>query len=387
MPVKFLNAHDPKAVRKRQAMLDKIDRWWEAFQARTPDLLAFFQRRKEWDLPGWMEETLQGINKHLMWEFGADKGGGHRLVITPESRKHLRPLVDTILERAPAVAGWRFYPYRQPESLEDAAGTVEARTGADLEGVQVSARVGDFHRVNLLFHSPSYSSEEDEQGLHAAFVAAESLLGEEVLDRWTGVIELTTSARGKRFLPLDRLKDTVDALINSIRDQLPDRPYHELPDPEKGALFKRAPEGADDYPDKTDLFVGVSMFPDLWTDIHNDPAFDSRRYSRWGEKFCYLKIDGSEGLDEEKFADRSEIEDALNHALKADKVGCVIGGGTGLRYSYVDLALTDVVRGNEVIRHVLREGNIPRRTWLLFFDCEWKREWIGVWDETPAPPR
>src|SRR5262249_12930139 len=154
MPVKFLNPNDPKAVRKQQALHQKIDRWWEAFRARTPDLVDLFTRRKQWDLPGWMEENLQGINKHLMWEFGADKNGGHRLVITPEAEKHLRPLVDTILERAPSVAGWTFYPYRQPETLEDAEATVEARTGGDLTGVQVFARIGEFNRVNLLFQSP-----------------------------------------------------------------------------------------------------------------------------------------------------------------------------------------------------------------------------------------
>jgi hypothetical protein len=49
--------------------------------------------------------------------------------------------------------------------------------------------------------------------------------------------------------------------------------------------------------------------------------------------------------------------------------------------------LTEVERGSEVIRDVLREGNIPRRTWLLFYDCEWQREWIGMWDDTPPPPR
>ncbi len=50
-----------------------------------------------------------------------------------------------------------------------------------------------------------------------------------------------------------------------------------------------------------------------------------------------------------KFADKSEIEDALDAVLRPQKFGCHIGGGTGLRYSYIDLALTDVNRGVDAI--------------------------------------
>ena len=94
---------------------DRIDAWWAAFQAKAADLDALFSRQAEWDLPGWMQENLQPIHPHLMWEFGpAVEGPGHRLVITPESRRHLRPLVAEMLRRAPPLDGWEFYAYRLP---------------------------------------------------------------------------------------------------------------------------------------------------------------------------------------------------------------------------------------------------------------------------------
>jgi len=56
-----------------------------------------------------------------MWEYGpAVRTKGHRLVITPESRKDFRQLVRTILDRAPDLPGWEFYPYRLAEDLEQA---------------------------------------------------------------------------------------------------------------------------------------------------------------------------------------------------------------------------------------------------------------------------
>ena len=68
------------------------------------------------------------------------------------------------------------------------------------------------------------------------------------------------------------------------------------------------------------------------------------------------------------------------------KLGCHVGGGTGRCYSYIDLALTDVRRGTEVVRQVLRDGNIPRRTWIQFFDDVWAHEWIGIYEDSPPPP-
>jgi len=34
----------------------------------------------------------------------------------------------------------------------------------------------------------------------------------------------------------------------------------------------------------------------------------------------------------------------------------------------------------------LRDGKIPRRTWILYFDTSLEDEWEGIWDDTPPPP-
>jgi hypothetical protein len=68
-------------------------------------------------------------------------------------------------------------------------------------------------------------------------------------------------------------------------------------------------------------------------------------------------------------------------------LGVVIGGGTGIRHSYVDLALTDVERGVAATRAALRKGGLPKRSWILFFDDALAAEWIGIHDDTPPPPR
>lgn len=398
---RFANLKDPREAKQYQSVNAKIDAWWKEFAAKTDDLRALFKQQADWDLAEWMQNHLQSIHPHLMWEYGrAVRGEGYRLAITPESRHFLRPLTCTILERAPQLDDWEFYSHRVPEDVENAKLTVEARVDEyDISDFQVQVRQGDQHRVDLCYLSPRISSEEDERARHAAFVATETLLGEECLDRWIGAIEIgplpksggLRSLLGKAaapagVLPLERMQETVTALIGSIREQLPDRPHFEWVNDAEWTLWELSPEESDDYLEQTDLYVARSPSPAMWTAAHSSGLFFSERFSRCGETFCYLKLDGSDGLEESKFGGKDEIEEALDAVLVSQKLGCPIGGGTGRRYSYVDLALVDVDRGIEAVRKRMQEGNVPKRSWIQFFDVDLAAEWVGIYDDSPPPP-
>ena len=75
--------------------------------------------------------------------------------------------------------------------------------------------------------------------------------------------------------------------------------------------------------------------------------------------FCYLKLDASDLPSSEIVEFRSKFEDALNPALLDANAGGCIGGGSGLRYAYIDLALTDIKRAAPIIRKVLAEHQAP----------------------------
>ena len=369
-------------------MSDPISAWWTAFKAQAPRIDALFKRREEWDLPAWMHEHLGAIDPNLMWEFGpAVRGPGHRLVITPESRRDLRPLARRVLAAAPGVPGWEFYEYRLAEAFEQALLTVQGRTGGDLRDVRIQAGAGRFNRVDLVFISPRFSP-GDQNAFHTAFVATESLLGEEVLDRWIGAIEVSSvpETDGPEPVPVRELQAVVDSVIAGIHDSLPERPWCIADLEENWSSFQLEPTPAGDYPEQSDLFVGITLLPEMWINALSGVPFDSQRYSRCGEQFCYLKIDGRDGLERSSFKDRSEVEDALNERLRPSGLGSVVGGGTGLQYSYIELALNSVDEAWQALRSTLQDGGLPRRTWLLFHDEEQRREWRGLYDETPAAP-
>lgn len=370
-------------------ILRKIEQWWSEFRRNTDRLDALFRQAEQWDLPGWMDQHLQGIDPRLMWEFGpAINGDGHRLIITPESDSELRPLANEIVSRAPRLDHWEFYTWRLPESFEQAVRTVEGRVELSIEDVTVSVSVGEHNRIDLTWRWDRIPQDED-QAFNAAFVATETLLGEEALDRWVGLIQLTDSSKpprnGQRFLPPDRLKPTFDALVDTIRSQLPPEPYASFVDDSQWAVLKLEPEEAHDYPDRYDLLTSVTCNPELISATFAGAPFHSERYSRCGETFCYVKIDGSD-ISEMGFQDREDMEEAARNALEAQDLGGLTGGGTGLRYSYIELALTDVDRGIAAVRRAMQEGNVPHRSWILFHDADYGAEWVGIYDDSPTPP-
>jgi hypothetical protein len=296
-------------------MSDAIARWWDAFRKEATRIDAHFRMGDEFDVPEWMHEYLGAIHPDLMWEFGpAIRTEGHRLVITPESRRELRPLVREILSRAPSLSGWEFYEYRLAEEFEQAAATVKGRTGGDLDGLRFRAQPGTYNCIDLSFDVSSLDEGKDHR-LEVAFVAAECLLGEEFLDRWIGVIDVgADSAAEVPRLDISELRDNVDQLISQIQANLADTPWHTV-DLESGArwsVLEFKPEEAEDYPEQRDLVVGVTVIPAMWQNAYSETSFDSARFSKCGERFCYLKIDGTFGLEMTPYADRGEIEDAIN---------------------------------------------------------------------------
>jgi hypothetical protein len=380
---RFPDPTDRREERERQTVLARVDAWWAEFRTKTADLDALFHGKKKWDLPEWMHRHLGSVSERLMWEFGpAD--GGHRLVITPEGAKYLRPLADVVLAGAPRLMGWTFLPARPPEGVEMMEQTVEAKTGEPLGATEVVASRGEANGVDLAF---VLARPGDEEGNAArCFYAAESLVGEELLDKWVGAIEPVARAPKGHRVPPERLHETVEAVVAATRDQMPAEPMWQRVIADEVTSFQLEPERADEYPGRADLIVASSRLPEPWLHFHHGRIFYSERFSRCGEIFCYLKLDASGWPSKERVERRARIEDPLDEALTAAGVGTVIGGGSGIMYSYIDLLLGDVERALPVIRSVGRRLKAPLRSWLLFWDSEWRDEWLPVWDEAPPPP-
>jgi hypothetical protein len=82
---------------------------------------------------------------------------------------------------------------------------------------------------------------------------------------------------------------------------------------------------------------------------------------------------------------RTAFEDNLDRALRAAKLGAVVGNGIGVLHSYVDVALGDAEAAVPTLRKVAKSSGLDKRSWLLFCDGEWRDEWVGLFDDAPEP--
>lgn len=382
----YIDDHDKEEDASRAAVLSRIERWWTAFADNAGELKLHFESDSDFDVPAFMREYLESIDQRIGWEFGpALDGDGDRLVITPEDNLRLRPLCDAIIARAPDVEGWEFYHGRVAETPEFARASVEGETGAELGRCRVQTHVDEMNRVALRFYLPD--CDDIELGGVQASIASESLMGEEAFARWVGRVDMVERESGDAWAPLDALKRHVFAEVATIDGTLPDTALVSNPDALKWSLWRLSPPKQSEYPRQQDLIMGSSALDKMSACAQLGLNFDSRRYSKVGETFCFLKFDGEGRKVGPRMKERKEIEKRVNRALTESKLGCVVGTGTGKQYSYLDLALVKVDDAIPLIREQMQQGGVANRSWLLFHDAHLGDEWIGVYDDTPPPPR
>lgn len=382
----YPDSDDREENAARSAVVSRIERWWEAFAEHAAEIKRAFADDSDFDIPEFMRGSIERIDQRLGWEFGpAVDGDGDRLVITPEHNLALRPLADAIIRMAPELEGWEFHHSRPAEPPNVARAAVEAETENELGRCSVQTSIDEMNRVGLKFVLPD-AFDRELAALQGA-IAAEALLGEEMFARWTGRIEVIGDEEGSGWAPLDELRKSVFARVSEIDATLRDTPLVRNVDRLQWNLWRLSPPQKDEYPRQQDLIMGSSALESMSACAQLGQGFDSRRYSRVGETFCFLKFDGEGRKIAARMDERKVVETAINEALIGDGLGVVVGTGTGKKYSYLDLALTDVEKSIPVIREKMRAAKVANRSWLLFHDAHLSDEWVGIYSDTPPPPR
>ncbi|MDP3236029.1 MAG: hypothetical protein Q8N26_24795 [Myxococcales bacterium] len=373
----------------RAAVDARIDAWWAALSSRRAELDAFLRGEGRFDLPSFVSEQLSAIDSELCWELAP--ASKPRLVISCEAERQLQPLVRRVVSRAPAELGLELFDHRPAEPLEAALFKARGQTGIDGAGWTVELSEQPYGLLDLCWRS----SRTDEKAQHAAFVMTQTLLGEKTLPDWVAqvtvdappsILSKLLGAGRTAALSATSLPGRVEALKRSWLDRQADQPLlvsSRVGRDANWSLVRLEPQPASDFPGQKDLQSARTANVDFFKATRSGAPFASSRFSRFGETFLYVKTDG---FGDDGFSNTLAMEEALDQALADGHLGRAIGAGTGTRYSYVDLVVSDPARALERIVPVLREGKLPRRAWLLFFDDTLAAEWVGVWPETPPPP-
>jgi hypothetical protein len=364
---KFLD--DSKSANKkyREDMMLLINSWWAHFQNKRKAIESFLDGRAQLDIEDFMTDYLQSIDENFMWEYGTEPDGRYQLVITPETERHLRPLVETIIESAPKLSNWSFYAYRQPHGLVDTAELVKDHTGVLLDAIKFAADADEDNLINIIY---KYEGAKGAEALgDAVFMATEYLLGEEILDRWVGDMDFSDEAtKGASLKPISELPNTIASLIEKIKKSMPDKPLATMRGSLKPQEITVEPEDELDETERFDMVAASTLVPKVWQAAHSGSAFDSCRFSKHNEKFCYLKLEGITTA-----AKLTELEGKINEVLAKESLGCTIGSARGQRNGYIDLCLTDPAKAIAALK------SVPQTECRLkFFDADWANESISL---------
>jgi hypothetical protein len=313
------------------------------------------------------------------------------------------PLVAEIIGKAPRSDRFTAVRYRPALPVDVALADVRARGPMDLAGARVRIGFSRGHLLEIVVFSHAVSSAADESALDAANMLVPRIVGEQVFDEWVGSIDVAPLARGGSLrvvndaapgpdaaLPLTELRASVEAAVRGVDAELPEAPYHTFCERAEWTLLEMTPTlvvAGEDYAAQDDLAFLSTMLPECMKSFLQGAPFSSRRFSRWNERFAYVKIDVDEKSIEERHALRIELEDRLNALLVPGRAGCVVGAGLGLRYLYLELALERFDDGVRLVQKKLANLGVGPRAWILFCDTSLRDEWIGIGDDTLPPPR
>lgn len=392
--------------RRKEQKQEQIERFWQRFVQEEKNLARAARIGNDTYLSSWLGEHLLSLSDDILWEIEnfsaavnmrkAPLNESHtKLVITTGGRARSRLLVNHIVASAPNLPRWQFAAYKEPNQFGQYQ---DSRLKGDWSEAEVVIEVTDTNALDLTILSERFQKDGAKEDLALAMVLAESLLGEEILDKWINIV--LPKSRQQRKSPLQavrlgieqrqtvNIKDLFQAVgesINRIEEALPPQPLWRY-DCRKRKLERLGKNPADWQADQ-----GVDV--NFWTltnmpKLSKAPAqrynFYSTAFSRHNELFCYLKIKGAEELreDEER---RLALAQAVDTGLHESESGCLTGSGMTAECVHLELMVHDLKGAVVVLRRMAAQMGLPPTSWLLFHDRDYQDEWLGLRPDSPLP--
>lgn len=381
-----------------------------AFLALERNIGAFWRQfQKVCHLPpaGWLPDVrraLKDMNPALGFEIDvapsderAPVGQGEHAqqkfaYVTSLDGPAYKPLAQAIVDKAPAVWPWVIATEREPLEFERALHRLFADTRFDLKAARARVGVGRGHGIEVVIGHHLFHSTQDDTGGQVAEQLVTTLLGDDVFDKWVTSVEVVAAPRPNPLrlvgqeasgLPLGivEVQAAVANAIARISDSLPEAPLHEFCDRADWVLFEmdelRAGEDVAGLP-LPDLQMATTMCPEMLKSYLTGIPFSSRRFSRHGERFVYLKLSDDGSPEAQRLEQRMVLEESLDYALVPGRLGCVVGAGVGSMHMCIFLALHNVKAGLAALNRCLLSQQVRFSARLHFCDDEWAMEWVEI---------
>jgi hypothetical protein len=307
-----------------------------------------------------------------MWEFYSGIKKKHRLVITSEGQRDLELLIRKILADAPELEEWEFYGYRLSENINNVSNIIKEIRGwdeiTDINTIKFEISRNNLNRLDIVYYLPSIKNTENISAY--MFLLTTLVLGEEVVDKWIGYIDIKIadkkSSANKDHANISTLNLKVNEEIKNIKNNLPTIPYF-LASFNSWTVAKFNPKKQNEYLHREDIESYTLFSKEMLEAFLERNFFDSERFSRQNEIFVYLKFNKKAGNTTSQ--DLKSLSDTLDNHLRKINLGCVVGIATGLKYLYIDLVLINKVTSIQEIQKIICSYNINNNFKLLFHDA------------------
>jgi hypothetical protein len=374
---------------QEEKYLKRVDAFWKAFQENAALIIPAFHRKNDFKPHQFLDRILRKVHPDLDYYFIPRSMRSMDLVISISSRVDLYPLVDLMWKKCRTIGrSWGFCFQRPRYDYELIKLLVEVRSKGNLDEYMFSGSLDHLNRINILFiHKDATTVENKCKAIDVLSEGISFLIGERTQRVWVGSLDIISQIPGdEKVYPIRALPQFIDEKVEEARKRLPKEPYGIIDGMGEWVGIDFDPPEECDYTGRSDMVTMCTMLPQVIESYHNDYSFYSERFSNFNETFCYLKMERWRQNDEmENEEYKIKLIDELNMGLRKNKMGMVIGAGTGLKYAYIDFVISNIPRGGRIIQSKLRKFKITKNAWIMFFDSSMEANWINVYDDTPPP--
>ncbi|MGH9530768.1 MAG: hypothetical protein ACRD2Q_00135 [Terriglobales bacterium] len=187
-----------------------IQEFWSWFRKRAPRLAEMYEANMLEELGEEVNRRLDTISGDLPWEVGPGRRKKYSLTLSPEGNPQLSILIQQMLDEAPNIHDWELYSSRQPRPPSRAIQLPER--GLDFPTDQwrfIPEEDLATNRVHLKILDRRLASEDREAALKAVSIFLDQFLGEEMVERWIGMITVAKSSARRKSHPISELLDYI----------------------------------------------------------------------------------------------------------------------------------------------------------------------------------
>lgn len=318
----------------------RIEEFWKKFQVKELELYQMIQSQDDPEaIMSRIQELLDVAFDSVYFELSL-QDNKCEIILTPEGNRVKWILYYFWMKMAPAELSirWNFYaakpPVADPLPVSFNMYDIEV-SDTDFE---IYAEVNRSSSViDLFVHAPKFDSCTDQQKYTILYVLLEHYLGEVNLMEYVGEITFIGKGEEEEGVQVDAMQ-----LLSFLKNHIDKNKWLTIDKPtDCFSTYSMDPVEEDTLDLREDVIAGNSSCIPVINEYYNDDPTAFRYAMENGALIGFFYYDNTRFTPQTSVAFREEMTEKLQDQIKDRYIADVIGGATGLDYSYLDVIVYD----------------------------------------------